>query len=84
MALGGGLLNSCMWLRMSFEIKIHDDATIPFHSLVRTTTVSPAEVNSARAKQHALGLGDVLQAEELFTFYIRCTAFMIFSRQVSL
>jgi hypothetical protein len=47
---------------MPFEIKIHDDATIPFHSLLRTTAVSPAEIKSARAKRYALGLVDVLQA----------------------
>jgi hypothetical protein len=28
---------------------------------LRTTTVSPAEIKSVRAKQHALGLVDVLQ-----------------------
>jgi hypothetical protein len=46
---------------MPFEIKIHDDAAIPFHSLLRTTTVSPAEIKSARAKRYALGLVDDLQ-----------------------
>jgi len=59
-ALGGGLLNSYRWLRIPFEIKILDDAIIPFRSLLRTTTVSPAEIKSVRAKRYALGLVDVL------------------------
>jgi hypothetical protein len=68
---------------MSFAIKIHDDATIPFHSLVRTTTVSPAEIKSARAKRHALGLGDVLQGRAAVHLLNQIHGFHDFLSQVS-
>ena|GEM_PF-467510 len=59
-ALAGGLFNSYMWLRVPFEIRILDDTSVQFRSLLRKTTVSPADIKSVRAKRYALGLVDVL------------------------
>jgi hypothetical protein len=54
-----GLFNAYMWLRIPFEIKILDDATIEFRSLLRNRTVSPAEIKSVRAKRYGIGFVDV-------------------------
>jgi hypothetical protein len=49
-----------MWLRMPFEIKIHDDNMIEFRSVLRTTTISPVDIKPVRAKPCALGFVDVV------------------------
>ncbi len=48
-----------MWLRIPFEIKIHDDNTVEFRSVLRRTTVSPGEIISVKAKPYALGFLDL-------------------------
>jgi hypothetical protein len=49
-----------MWLRIPFEIKIHDDNMIEFRSLLRKTIISPVEIKSVRAKRYTLGFIDVV------------------------
>jgi hypothetical protein len=49
-----------MWLRIPFEIKIHDDAMIEFRSVLGRTIISPVEIKSVRAKPYALGLVDIV------------------------
>ena len=49
-----------MWLRIPFEIKIHDDTMIEFRSVLRRTIISPLEIKSVRAKRYALGFIDVV------------------------
>lgn len=49
-----------MWLRIPFEIKIHDDNMVEFRSIFRRTIISPLEIKSIRAKPYALGFVDVL------------------------
>lgn len=58
--LCGALFVAYMWLRIPFEIKIHDDNMIEFRSVLRRTTVSPHEIKSVRAKRYALGFIDVV------------------------
>lgn len=58
--LAFGLFNAYMWLRIPFEIKTLDNATIEFRSLLRKTDVSVAEIRSVRAKRCALGFVDVV------------------------
>jgi hypothetical protein len=58
--LCGALFVPYMWLRMPFEIKIHDDNMIEFRSVLRTTTISPVDIKSVRAKPWALGFVDVV------------------------
>jgi len=48
-----------MWLRIPFEIRIHDDNMVEFRSVLRTTIISPSEIKSVRAKPYALGFVDV-------------------------
>ncbi len=57
--LAFGLFNGYMWLRIPFEIRILDDDTIEFRSLLRKRTVSPAEIKSVRAKRYGIGFVDV-------------------------
>jgi hypothetical protein len=58
--LCGALFVAYMWLRIPFEIKIHDDTMIEFRSVLRTTTISPVDIKSVRAKPYALGFVDVV------------------------
>lgn len=58
--LGFVLLNAYMWLRFPFEIKIHDDNKIEFHSVFRRVILSPGAIQAVRAKRYALGFVDVI------------------------
>jgi len=58
--LCAGLFVAYMWLRIPFEIKIHDDTMIEFRSVLRRTIISPAEIKSVRAKRYTLGFIDVV------------------------
>lgn len=58
--LCGALFVAYMWLRIPFEIKIHDDNMIEFRSVLRRTTVSPHEIKSVRAKRYAVGFVDIV------------------------
>jgi hypothetical protein len=49
-----------MWLRIPFEIEIHDDNMVEFRSVFRRTISSPLEIKSIRAKPYALGFVDVV------------------------
>ena len=53
------LFAAYMWLRIPFEIKICDDATIEFRSVLRRIRISAAEIRSVQAKRYALGFVDV-------------------------
>jgi hypothetical protein len=57
---GAASLFSYFWLRIPFEIRICDDTSIKFRSLLRTTIISPAEIQSVRAKPYELGFVDVV------------------------
>ena len=59
--LGIGLLNSYMYLRFPFEIKLIDDM-FEFRSVVRKTLVPVAEIKSVRAKRYTIGFVDVRHA----------------------
>jgi hypothetical protein len=54
------LFTAYMCLRIPFEIKMRDDAHIEFRSVLRRTTISPAEIKSVRAKPYVLGFVDVV------------------------
>lgn len=58
--LGFVLLNAYMWLRFPFEIKIHNDSSIEFHSIFRRVILSPGSIQAVRAKRYALGFVDVV------------------------
>jgi hypothetical protein len=49
-----------MWLRIPFEIKIHDDTMVEFRSVLRRTMISPVEIKSVRAKRYSVGFVDVV------------------------
>ena len=53
------LFAAYMWLRIPFEIKVCDDSTIEFRSVLRRITISAAEIKSVRAKRYALGFVDI-------------------------
>jgi hypothetical protein len=56
----GALFVAYMWLRIPFEIKIHDDTMVEFRSVLGRTIISPVEVKSVRAKPYALGFVDIV------------------------
>jgi hypothetical protein len=56
----GALFVAYMWLRIPFEIEIHDGNMVEFHSVVRRTIMSPLEIKPIRAKPYALGFVDVV------------------------
>jgi hypothetical protein len=58
--LGAASLISYFWLRIPFEIRIRDDSSIEFRSLLQRTIISPAEIKSVRAKPYELGFVDVV------------------------
>jgi hypothetical protein len=58
--LGAASLISYFWLRIPFEIRIRDDSSIEFRSLLQRTIISPSEIKSVRAKPYELGFVDVV------------------------
>ena len=56
----GALFVAYMWLRIPFEIEIHDDNMIEFRSVFRRTIIAPLEIKSVRARPYALGFVDVV------------------------
>ena len=57
-----GAVFAYFYLRIPFEIRIHDDHMIEFHSLFRRTRLAPGEIVSVKAKRWALGFIDVRHA----------------------
>lgn len=57
-----GAVFGYVYLRIPFEITIHDDHWIEFHSLFRRTRIAPNEIVSVKAKRWALGFIDVRHA----------------------
>ncbi len=57
-----GAFVAYFYLRVPFEIGVHDDHLIEFRSLFRRTRLAPSEIVSVKARRCALGYIDVLHA----------------------
>jgi hypothetical protein len=57
-----GAFAGYFYLRIPFEIRIHDDHMIEFRSLFRRTRLAPGEIVSVKARRWTLGYIDVRHA----------------------
>lgn len=54
------IFNAYMWLRIPFEIKVQDDGTMEFRSVLRRVAIPASQIKSVRAKRYAVGFIDVV------------------------